>query len=165
MEATRTLISRLEVRDFATDQRIPEKDIQAILEAAYQAPSAMNRQPWKFKLIKSKKILQRLAIVNLHAKFVGNAGFAVAVYTTQGRFGEIDATRAITLMQAVAWLIEPRIGSCFNWGWNAADVSKILGPIEDHQLVTIIPFGYPEKKKFLGKKNRKPREQVIQEAQ
>lgn len=163
MEMYEQLISRLEVRDFAPDQKISEEVIRKVVEAGRLAPSAMNRQPWKFVIVRDQDQLNRLAELNPHARYVGQAGFAVGIYIKESRFGEIDATRAITHMQLAAWVVTPRLGSCFNFGWDSEHVAKILGPVDGFRLFTIIPFGYPKKSKILGKKTRKSWSEVVVE--
>jgi len=161
LNAYEILLTRIETRDFADDQTIPDQVIQKVIEAGRLAPSAMNRQPWKFVIIRDREKLKKLAEINSHARYVEKSAFAVAIYIKESRFGEIDATRAITHMQLAAWMLTPRLGSCFNWGWDADQVASIIKPPEDIKLVTIIPFGYPRDPTILGKKSRKSWEDVV----
>lgn len=161
MNAYDVLITRLETREFAEDHTIPGTVIRQIVEAGRLAPSAMNQQPWKFVIIREREKLSKLAEINASARYVGNAAFAVAVYVKESRFGEIDAIRAITQMQLAAWLLDPPVGSCFNWGWDATQVAGLIEPPKNRKLVTIIPFGYPRTPNFQGKKSRKFWEEVV----
>ncbi|MFW9779160.1 MAG: nitroreductase family protein [Candidatus Heimdallarchaeota archaeon] len=163
MDAYTQVIHRLEIRNFAEEQNIPNTIVRKIVEAGRLSPSAMNRQPWKFKVITNPGKLAELASIHPHARFVGSAGFAVAVYTSDQKFGPIDATRAISHMQIAAWVLSPRIGSCFNFGWNELQVQEIIGAVKGYQLFTIIPFGYPRISKVKGKKNRKSWHEVVLE--
>ena len=54
MEALKMLYTRKSVRSFL-DKEIEEEKIEQILKAAMSAPSAINRQPWKFYVVKSKE--------------------------------------------------------------------------------------------------------------
>ncbi len=54
------LCSRRSVRRFKPDP-VPEATIQRILETAAWAPSAHNRQPWRFVLVQSRENRQNLA--------------------------------------------------------------------------------------------------------
>ncbi|MFW9854742.1 MAG: nitroreductase family protein [Candidatus Thorarchaeota archaeon] len=165
MDAYTQIIHRLETRNFMEEQNIPNAIVRKIVEAGRLSPSAMNRQPWKFKVITNQSKLAELALIHRHARFVGSAGFAVAVYISDQKYGLIDATRAISHMQIAAWLLSPRIGSCFNFGWNEGQVEEIIGPVAGYQLFTIIPFGYPRISNVQGKKNRKPWNEVVLEDQ
>ncbi|MFW9905529.1 MAG: nitroreductase family protein [Candidatus Thorarchaeota archaeon] len=161
MESYEHLIKRLEIRDFDEEKEIPEDLIRKVVEAGRLAPSAMNRQPWRFMIIREKDRLKKLASIKSSARFVGKAGFAVAIYVKETRFSVIDATRAISTMQFAAWALDPPIGSCFNFGWEEEKVAEILGAIDGFILFTIIPFGYPQNPKIVGKKKRLPWSEVI----
>jgi len=52
--------SRRSVRSY-TDQKIPKKILEEILEAARFAPSALNKQPWKFIVITNKPLLDEIS--------------------------------------------------------------------------------------------------------
>ncbi len=54
------------VRDIATvqyftEEAVAEEDIQLILEAGVQSPSAMNGQPWHFSAVTDASVLQQIA--------------------------------------------------------------------------------------------------------
>jgi len=55
------LKTRRSVRHFL-DRAVPEDVIQCILEAATWAPSAHNRQPWRFAVLTGKEVKSRLAV-------------------------------------------------------------------------------------------------------
>ena len=42
---------------FFLDEKIPEADVEKILEAGFNCPSAMNHQPWHFTAVTNKKFL------------------------------------------------------------------------------------------------------------
>lgn len=52
--------SRRSVKDFE-NRRVSRDDIEKIVEAGRFAPSALNRQPWKFIVIEDKKIIQEMS--------------------------------------------------------------------------------------------------------
>ena len=53
------LKDRRTIRRFE-DKEIPDDAIKMILESGRWTPSASNRQPWEFVVIKSKEILKKL---------------------------------------------------------------------------------------------------------
>jgi nitroreductase len=161
MELYEHLINRLEIRDYDEEKDIPEDLIRKVVEAGRLAPSAMNRQPWRFMIIREKARLEKLASLKSSARFVGKAGFAVAIYVKETRFSVIDATRTISAMQFAAWALDPPIGSCFNFGWEEEKVAEILGAVDGFHLFTIIPFGYPKNPKIAGKKKRQSWSEVV----
>ncbi len=60
MELHRFLRSRRSVRRFTQDE-VPDAVIRRIVETACYAPSAHNRQPWRFCVLKQADAKSRLA--------------------------------------------------------------------------------------------------------
>lgn len=60
MDAIENLMTRRSVRRF-TDRRISLEDLETITNAARMAPSGMNRQLWKFTVLKNKELMTELA--------------------------------------------------------------------------------------------------------
>lgn len=54
------LLSRRSVRQF-TDRPIERRTLEQLLQAAASAPSASNRQPWRFAVVTSKTLRSRIA--------------------------------------------------------------------------------------------------------
>ena len=50
---------RFSVRKYS-DKPVSEEDLQYILESVRMAPSAVNRQPWKFVIVKSEAARKQL---------------------------------------------------------------------------------------------------------
>lgn len=61
MEFQRVLEERRSIRKFQ-EQEVEENDIKKIIEASLIAPSAHNRQPWRFKILKGedKNVVSKL---------------------------------------------------------------------------------------------------------
>ncbi len=53
--------SRRSIRRYQTDRPVPEEAIARLLEAAIWAPSAHNRQPWRFVVVAEQKAKEDLA--------------------------------------------------------------------------------------------------------
>lgn len=60
-------------------KEVAEKDINTILTAAMAAPTAGNKQPWEFIVIKNREKLDNLAEYLPHGKFLKNAPLAIIV--------------------------------------------------------------------------------------
>lgn len=57
MELMQAIYQRRAVRHF-TDQPIPKATLMTLLQAAVQAPSAVNQQPWAFAVIRGRERLE-----------------------------------------------------------------------------------------------------------
>lgn len=62
MNTLDTIAARRSIRKFK-DTPIPEELLQKILTAAIQAPSACNRQPWRFIIVQGEKKAEMLRIL------------------------------------------------------------------------------------------------------
>lgn len=61
MELTEAIYERRAVRDY-TSQPVDEAELRAVIDAAIQAPSGMNRQPWSFVVVSGRAALERLSM-------------------------------------------------------------------------------------------------------
>jgi nitroreductase len=65
-ETLRVIEKRYSCRDFKPD-KLPEKDLQAIANAAVQSPSGMNRQEWRVIVIKDKRLIEEMDAIGMAA--------------------------------------------------------------------------------------------------
>ena len=66
------LKGRRSIRAFQKEE-IKEEHLKMILEAGRWTPSASNRQPWEFIIIKDKEILQKVSKIAIYGKFIKNS--------------------------------------------------------------------------------------------
>lgn len=78
MNTLEAIKTRRSIRKYKKGQ-VPIKIIQTLLEAAMQAPSAGNEQPWHFVVILEKDILSEIAKINPYADMAGDAALAVLI--------------------------------------------------------------------------------------
>ena len=60
MKATEAIYARRSVREFTPDI-VPESTIRQLIEAAIQAPSAVNTQPWAFVVVQDPDLLAEIS--------------------------------------------------------------------------------------------------------
>ena len=60
MELKEAIHGRRAVRDY-TPMAVEESDIRKIIDAAIQAPSAIDQQPWRFTVVRDTKMLSRIS--------------------------------------------------------------------------------------------------------
>jgi nitroreductase len=156
-EAVRTMLA---VRAYE-DRAVPDAVVRKIVEAAHLSPSSMNKQPWHFIVVKDKAMLRKLGELAKTGPYVAQAPLAVVVaIEKESKFAESDASRAVQNMMLTAWA--EGVGS--NWaGWyGLTDVAELLGVPATHQVLVIVPFGYPASTMTgRGKKQRKPLDDVM----
>lgn len=76
MELEKVLLKRRSIRKF-TEESVSDSDINKILYFAMTAPSACNKQPWEFYVIKNKEILEKIKKASMFSRH--NAPLAIVV--------------------------------------------------------------------------------------
>lgn len=78
METIEAILSRRSIRQF-TNQPVSEELVEQLLEAAMQAPSARNTQPWHFVWMDDRKLLDAVPRFHPYAQMLRQAPLAIAV--------------------------------------------------------------------------------------
>ena len=113
------LKSRRSIRKY-TSEPVTDEQITTLLEAAMAAPSAVNRKPWEFMVVRDANLRKQLSKVH---PWAGMAAAAPVVFVVCGRPNDSDhwvedcsaATENLLLGQPVPGLIEqPGWARC---GW------------------------------------------------
>ena len=165
MEAIR---QRRSVRNYQ-DKDIPEETLQDILEAARLAPSAKNRQEWKFVVVTDEMTKQALQHAAKDQRFVGEAPVVIAGIATETGYvmscgipaAHVDVAIAMEHMALAA--AAEGLGTCWIGAFYQDAARKALNVPEDCQVVALMPLGYPAD--IPGEKRRKPLEDVISQEQ
>ena len=150
---------RFSARKF-TDEPISQIDLDYILETVRMAPSACNRQPWKFVIVRSEEARQRLQQCYNRDWFRTAPLYIIAFKNTEECWvrpddhkphGDIDiaiATEHLCLAAA-----ERALGSCWVCNYNPEKLRQLF-PYEGYEAVVIVPLGHiapdcphPEKKR------------------
>lgn len=140
--------TRKSVRQFL-DKPVEDEKLQLILGAGRLAPSASNRQEWRFVVVRDFEIRQRLAEAARGQKFVGEAPvIIVACAATDDHIMpcglpcfSIDV--AIALDHITLTAVEQGLGTCWIGAFNQDQVKQILGIPDEVRVVELMPLGYP----------------------
>ena len=158
METFQAVKSMLAVRNYK-DRPIADEAVTRILEAGRLTASSQNRQHWDFIAVRDRESLRELGRLAPSGGYIAGAALAIAVVVPDGPVGYIDGARAAQDMMLVAW--EAGIGSNWVGNVNTQDVKALLDVPQERMVLTIIPFGYPERE--IGadvEKDRKPLAEV-----
>ncbi len=131
------------------DTAIEEGKLQRVLEAARLAPSASNRQEWKFVVVRDPESRAILAGMTYGQRWVAEAPAIIVACATEGASvmtcGQathtVDLSIACTMMILEAW--EQGLGTCWLGTFNEGEVKRFLDVPGHMRLVTMIPMGYP----------------------
>lgn len=149
----------LAVREYL-DKPIPHDVLRRIVEAGHLSASAANRQPWHFIVVEGHDRLRELAGHVRTGPYIAGAAAAIIVAIDKATAkADSDAARAIQQMILVAWA--DGVGS--NWtGFGGLEgVRQWAGLPDSFDVLAVLPLGYPKRKLGLGKKKRKPFDEVV----
>jgi len=136
-------------------KRVPVEDekLLKVLEAARLAPSADNRQPWRFIVVKDPKVREEL--VRAHGKrWLAEAPIVIVACALPGeawirRDGEeywkVDVAIAVEHMVLVA--VDLGLATCWACSFNETEVKNILGVPGEARVVALLALGYPDEVK------------------
>lgn len=157
MNVVTTIIkSRHSVRKFKPDA-VGELAIRDALECAAQAPTAMNKQPWLFGVIKEKNTLEKIAELTDHGKFIAESAVCFAVFGEKKEIYYLEDCCAATENLILA-LQAHGVSSC----WVAGDkklygeaIRKMLAVPDTYSLVSLVAAGSPAEITITKKKDMK----------
>ena len=78
MDVLEAIFTRRSIRKFTGDP-ITDQDLETIIRAAFQAPSAHNLQPWEFIILRDKGNMAKIAEFHTYAKMLLQAGACIIV--------------------------------------------------------------------------------------
>lgn len=158
MDVLTAIKTRRSIRQFK-DEPVPEDRLQAVLEAARQAPSAGNRQNWKFVVVRDKATREKLADAANGQAFVGRAPVVIVCCAPDPslKWHMVDVAIAIDHMVLSAHALG--LGTCWVGAFNEAKVKEVLGIPDEVRIVQILPLGVPAAAGM--PKPRKSMEQIV----
>lgn len=156
---------RKSVRSFL-DKPVEKDMLKRVLEAARLAPSAGNRQEWRFVIVTDQEKRHRLAEEAAGQRFIAQAPVVIAACAQPDgkimRCGQacypIDVAIAIDHLTLAA--AAEGLGTCWIGSFDPLVVRAILGIPEDIVVVELLPMGYPADPKPI-KKSRLPMETIV----
>jgi nitroreductase len=151
------LLERKSIRKF-TDQDVLKEDITKMLQAAMQAPSANNQQPWEFIVVDDRKLLDRLSLASKGSWMLKDVKVAIVPLIIPTELSPIMATQDMAAATQNILLEATNIGIGSVWigvyplKERVAYIEKTLNIKDGKHPFSMIALGYE-----LGKKETKLR--------
>lgn len=166
MNVSEAIRLRKSVRNYSSKD-VEEEKLNRVLEAARLAPSASNRQEWRFVVVKDSETRQKLSAAAKGQKFVKEAPVVIAccaetdehVMTCGQMCYIIDVAIAIDHMTLQA--VEEGLGTCWVGAFYADKVKEILNIPQQIKVVELLALGYPEEPLKALPKNRLDMKSVV----
>ncbi len=122
---------------------VPEDKLQKVLQAGQAAPSASNRQEYKFIVVTDQETKDKLVRAASDQGFVGEAGAVIVACATDPsrRWHAVDIAIAIDHMTLAA--TAEGLGTCWIGAFEESAVKSILGIPEGVRAVMLLALGVP----------------------
>jgi nitroreductase len=169
MDTFLAIASKRDVRQY-TDAPIAAEIGERILDAGRLSGSAVNRQPWEFRVIEDATLRGGIADAVYAPGNVRTAAFVVAIVGRGKGPVAFDCGRAAQNMMLAAW--NEGVGSCPNGMPDRAATADVLGLREGEEPAIVLTFGYPERPRrepesqsaeaWVEAADRKPFEEVVE---
>lgn len=78
-DVTTVIRARRSIRSYKSGMEIPQQDIDLMLEAAMMAPSAGNRRPWEFVVVKSMEKREEIMQAHEYSHMLREASLGIVV--------------------------------------------------------------------------------------
>jgi len=131
------------------DKPVPEAALRRVLDAARLAPSAKNRQEWRFIAVRDARVRSMLAEAAKGQDFVAQAPVCLAFCATEGEYmmscgqkaGTVDTSIAMAYVTLAA--VTEGLGTCWLGAFYEDQVKEILEVPAAARVVALSPLGFP----------------------
>lgn len=170
MEYTELISKRDSLRNYDPDRPVPEAVLRRILDAGRIAPSAHNNQPWKFILISSPVLLEKVKMC-YHREWINDAPHILIVAGMRNEawvrdydgYNSVETDTAIALTHIILAATNEGVGTCWIMAYDPFALREALSLDDNHQIFGITPLGYPKHDfRKTGIKKRKPLNEIVE---
>lgn len=165
MDVFEAIKKRRSVRKYQ-DRDVEEEKLKRVLEAARLAPSARNRQEWRFIVVRSKDMKEKLVKeASPHQPFMLQAPVIIVAYVLDKNYimrcgvpaHYIDVAIALTHIHLQA--VEEGLGTCWIGSFYQDKVKEVLNLPEEAEVIQLMTLGYPDEDP--APRSRLPLEEIV----
>ena len=159
MDVFEAIKTRRSIRKFRP-KPVPDEKLKTILEAGRLAPSAGNRQPWFFVVVKDLENKKALAEAAGYQMFIADAGAIVVALgdpEVSPRWFRQDPMIAIEHMVLTATSLG--YGTCWIGAFDEEEVKRLLKIPEELKVIVLLPIGFPDEAP--APRPRKPLKKIV----
>ncbi|MDK2799233.1 MAG: hypothetical protein PWQ70_852 [Clostridiales bacterium] len=171
MEVIEAIKTRRSIRKYDSRREVEDTVIRKIIECAAWAPSAHNKQPWKFIIFRDQDKKQKIADRSKWAKFLPEAPVGIVVVADFSYSRPVkeekalryyciqDSAAAIQNLLLAAWNFG--LGTCWIGDFNENQLREMFAIPLGLNAVGIIALGYPHPEWRNHPRPRKPVEEIL----
>lgn len=145
------------------EEALPEELVLKVLDTARKAPSACNKQPWRFVVVRGEELRRKLGLAYSREWF-WKAPVVVAVCVVKSEawvrgqdganYGMVDGAIAMDHLTLAA--AEEGLGTCWIGAFDPATARSVLGLPENVDIVAMTPLGWPAENEPRRERTRRP---------
>lgn len=144
---------------------VEQEKLDYVMECVRMAPSAVNRQPWRFRIVSDEAGKGKLQQCYHREWFNTAPAYIMAsilheeewVRADGKHHGDIDIAIAVEHLCLAA--TEQGLGTCWVCNFDAALCHELFGLDANEEVAVLIPIGYPADD--FREKTRKPMAEVV----
>ena len=165
MEVLPEILQRRSIRAY-TAQAVEKEQIDRIVEAGRLAPSAKNRQEWRFIVIQKKETRLKIMEAAFNQDYVGQAPLIIAVCTTNIDYrmpnGQLSypIDLAFAACQMALQAVHEGLGTCCITTFDEQEVREIITAPFSMRVVLLLLVGHAAEQPAPEPGPRKPMKQV-----
>jgi nitroreductase len=154
MDLLPEILQRSSVHQFR-DEPVSAESLDRILEAGRLAPSAKNRQPWRFVVVQEAGLKRKIQEAAYNEPGVGQAGALIAVCSTNidYRMPNGQLSYPIDLAMSAAFMtlqaVREGLGSCLNTTFEEDEIRDLLTVPYSMRVVMLLIIGVAAEKKTM----------------
>lgn len=170
MEYNELIRTRESVRNYDPGRPLPGEVIERILDAGRYAPSACNIQPWKFLVISSAGMLEKVRAAYQRDWFHDAPHVLIIIGSREQAwkrsydgYNSVETDLAIAMTHIILAAENEGVGTCWIEAYNPVILREALGAGDDQVIFGITPLGY-QKAGYIktGQKKRKPLNDIVE---
>jgi len=143
--------TRQSIRSFE-NKPLTKEIVERILEAGRKAPSAKNRQPWRFVIIDRQDLKEKIQQAAFGQEYISQAGIIIAGCSTNvdyrmpnGQLSHpVDISFSMSFMMLQA--VREGLGTCIVTTFDEQEVKELLTVPYSMKVVMLLAVGYAKEK-------------------
>lgn len=150
MEYNELIKSRESIRNYDPNRPIDRETLDKILEAGRLAPSAKNNQPWKFLVISSAEMREKVGLCYQRDWFHNAPHILIVTGNRQEAwvrsydgYNSVETDLAITMTHMILAAENEGVGTCWIAAFDPDILRKVLNLNKNQVVFSITPLGYP----------------------
>ncbi len=166
-DCEKAITYRKSIRHFK-EQDVDIEVVYSVIEAARWAPSGLNNQPWRFAIVKSREVKEKIANLSHYKRIFLEAPVLIPFFIDKNSIYDREKD-----LMGVGAAVENMLLKIHHLNLGGVwlgeilkakeEVEKILEVSDNYEFLGIVAFGYPNEKDDKPRKRKDLTELIIRE--